>query len=168
MQESFCKLCNVLPNNCTLYVPCVSDTFVIECDASYKGIGAVLYVHRDGRELPVGFHSRSLRGAEARYSASEVECLAVVDSVCHFEVYLQGTEFKIRTDHKALIAVKKNAILNSRLIRWSLFLQQFHFNIEHKPGKMNLVTDVLSRQNWTGGGGGIIKKDTLESPREGD
>ena len=122
---------------------------------------------QDGRELPVGFHSRPLRGAEARYSASEVECLAVVDSVRHFEVYLQGTEFKIRTDHKALLAVKKNAILNSRLRRWILFLQQFHFKIEHKPGKMNLP-DVLSRQNWTGGGGGIIKKNTLESPRDGD
>ena len=61
MQESFCKLCNVLSNHCMLYVPCVSDTFVVECDASYEGIGAVLYVHRDGRELPVGFHSRPLR-----------------------------------------------------------------------------------------------------------
>ena len=116
----------------------------------------------------MGFHSRPLRGPEACYSASEVECLAVVDSIRHFEVYLQGTEFKIRTDHKALIAVKKNAILNSRLTRWSLFLQQFHFNIEHKSGKVNVVPDVLSRQNWTGGGGGIIKKDTLESPRDGD
>ena len=61
MQESFCKLCNVLSNHCMLYVPCVSDTFVVECDASYEGIGAVLYVHRDGRELPVEFHSRPLR-----------------------------------------------------------------------------------------------------------
>ena len=81
MQESFCRLCNVLSNHCMLYVPCVSDTFVVECDTSYEGIGAVLYVHRDGRELPVGFHSRPLRGVEASYSASEVECLAVVDRV---------------------------------------------------------------------------------------
>ena len=52
-----------------------------QTDVSGKGLSGMLSVFRDGVELPVAFYSRQLRGAETRYSASELECLAVVDSV---------------------------------------------------------------------------------------
>jgi len=39
--------------------------------------------------------------------------------------------------------------LNGRLARWSLALQAFDFNIEHRKGKDNIVADMLSRTNET-------------------
>ena len=60
---------------CCLHIPVSSDLFVLQTDASYR-------VLRDGMELPVGFYSRKVN--KTRYSASEFECLAVVDSVKTF------------------------------------------------------------------------------------
>ena len=104
-QESFHLLREALCDSCVLYVPCVADSFVLTCDASYSGVGAVLCVCRDGVKLPVGFFSRQLRGAEKRYPATELECLGILEAVVHFEVYLQGAEFKIVTNHRALEAI---------------------------------------------------------------
>ncbi len=50
----------------------------------------------------MAFYSRQLKAAETRYSATELECLAAVESVKHFEIYLDGHQFTIQTDHRAL------------------------------------------------------------------
>ena len=84
-----------------LHIPLPSDKFVLETDASGRGIAGVLSVLRDGGELPVTFFSRQLRPPETNYSATDLEGLAVVESVLHFEVYLTEQEFRIETDHKA-------------------------------------------------------------------
>ncbi len=39
---------------------------------------------------------------ETRYSVSEIECLAAVESIKHFLVYLDGRRFTLQTDHRAL------------------------------------------------------------------
>ena len=57
----------------------------------------MLNVGRNGEQLPVAFHFRQLRGAEKRYSATELDCLAVVSNIRHFEVYLHGKEFTVET-----------------------------------------------------------------------
>ena len=86
----FSHLCSVLCSACTLHILSPNDKFVLQTDASYAGIGGYLSVMIDGAELPVAFYSRQLRDPKTRYSITEVECLAVVESVCHFEVYLDG------------------------------------------------------------------------------
>ena len=74
------------------------------------------------KSLPVGFYSRQLKDAETRYPATEIECLAVVEAVRHFEVYLHGRPFQMETDHKALESLLSSKMLNRRLTRLSTFL----------------------------------------------
>ena len=50
----------------------------------------------------MAFFSKQLRCAEKRYSATELEALAVVAAVDHFLPYLYGRSFQVITDHKAL------------------------------------------------------------------
>ena len=69
MSEAFCKLKCALSSSVCLVVPCVSDVFVVECDASSSGVGAVLSVRREEELLPVAFYSRQLRRAQSNYSA---------------------------------------------------------------------------------------------------
>ena len=141
LKDALCKL----P---TLVIPTNADIFLLQTDASIRGLGAVLTVVRDGAEIPVAFYSRRLLPAETRYSATELEGLAVVAAVEHFSYYLVCRPFKIQTDHRALSFLNTTKHLNGRLAGWALRLQHYSFNIVYRPGKDNANADALSRQAW--------------------
>ena len=132
--------CLTIPNSC--------DMFTLVTDASGRGIGSVLCVTRSSFDFPVAFHSRQLRERETKYSASELEGVAVVEAIKHFEVHLFGKSFKVVTDHNALTHLFCSTVLNAKLWRWALFLQQFDISFIYLPGKFNIVADCLSRQEW--------------------
>ena len=102
MDKAFRELRSSLCNNVVLCVPSVSDTYSLHTDASGAGLGSILHVVREGKEIPVAFRSRQLNKAEKNYSATELELLAVVDAVTHFLYYLHGRSFSVYTDHRAL------------------------------------------------------------------
>lgn len=49
------------------------------------------------------------------------------------------------TDHSSLKWLMSNKELSGRLARWSLLLQSYTFDIEHRQGSKNIVPDILSR-----------------------
>ena len=129
----------------SLTLPLPSDQFVLQTDASGVGLGAVLSVQREGQELPVAFYSRKLQPRERRYSATELEGLAVVAAVSHFDAYLVTHPFLVETDHKALTFLNSAQHANGRLARWALKLQPFIFKIRYRPGLENSNADAFSR-----------------------
>ena len=112
MCNEFQYLCTSLYDMSILTIPTPSDKFVLQTDASARGIAGVLSVIRKEEELPVGFFSRQLRPAETRYSATELEGLALVKAIQHFGIYLLGQEFAVETDHKALAYLHTSKHLN--------------------------------------------------------
>ncbi len=90
------KLVSSLCHLSILHIPLSSDSFLLQTDTSYFCISGCLSVCRDNQELPVAFYSRQLRDAETRYSISEIECLAAVESIKHFLVYLDGRHFTLQ------------------------------------------------------------------------
>ena len=139
--------------------PNLDKPFILCTDASGRGVGAVLsQLDSHGAERPVAYYSRKLLTRETKYTITELECLAIVNAVKHFDVYLTGTHFKIVTDHKALNYLKTMKNGGARLNRWILALQPFSFTTEYRPGKDNSNADGLSRQAWT---------DTNETPGSG-
>uniref|UniRef100_T1IR45 Reverse transcriptase RNase H-like domain-containing protein n=1 Tax=Strigamia maritima TaxID=126957 RepID=T1IR45_STRMM len=93
-------------------MPNLSQPFVILTDASHQGLGAVLCQDEDvwnekkqefiPTPKPVAFASRVLRGAEVRYSTSELECLAVIWAIERFKPYIEYTTFILESDAQAL------------------------------------------------------------------
>ena len=128
-----------------LTLPLPNDQFIVQTDASGVGIGAVLSVSREGVELPVAFFSRKLQPRERRYSATELEGLAVVAAVSHFDAYLVTHPFTVETDHRALIFLNSARHLNGRLARWALRLQPYSFSLRYRPGLLNANADAMSR-----------------------
>ena len=119
--------------------------FEVHCDASDYGLGAVLVQKVKEEERVVMYASRLMGKDERKYQSYEKEALAMVWSVELFSHYVKGGEFRVVTDCRALIFLKNNST-NSRIARWIMRLQEFDFQITHRPGKLALVADTMSRQ----------------------
>ncbi len=145
---NFCKLKDSLCNHVVLTIPGPEDELVLYTDASGDGIGGCLHVIRSDGEKPVAFFSRQLRPAEKNYSVTELESLAIVASIHHFEYHVYGHPLKIVTDHRACLAISNGSHLNRRLLRFALALQDMEVEIVHRPGSAHGNADGLSRQSW--------------------
>ena len=127
-----------------LKLPDVTKKFVLRTDFSGTGVGAVLLQYHDNVPHPVAYASRKLFDGETRYSI-ESELLAVVWAIQRFKYYLLGATFILEVDHKPLVYLNKFKGDNARLMRWTLGLQAFHFQIVHINGRDNVGGDFLSR-----------------------
>jgi hypothetical protein len=100
----------------------------------------------DGEEHPVGYISTQLTPAQKNYSATELECTAVVWAFKQFESYLIDKPFTVVTDHSALQWLPRKNSENKRLARAAIFLSQFNYTVKHRSGAKNANADALSRQ----------------------
>ncbi|GKB88517.1 putative reverse transcriptase domain-containing protein [Tanacetum coccineum] len=118
--SSISKSCWLLPtiyrSSPILALPEGSENFVVYCDASRKGLGAVLMQ----REKVIAYASRQLKIHEKNYTTHDLELGAV---------------------H---ILDKKE--LNMRQRRWLELLSDYNCEIHYHLGKANVVPDALSRK----------------------
>ncbi|GJT55287.1 hypothetical protein Tco_0990341 [Tanacetum coccineum] len=132
------KLC-VAP---ILALPEGSDDFVVYCDASIKGLGAVLMQ----RMKVIAYASRQLKIHEKNYTTHDLELGAVVFALKIWRHYLYGTKCVVFTDHKSLQHILDQKDLNMRQRRWIELLSDYDCEIRYHPGKANVVADALSRK----------------------
>ena len=145
-EQAFAKLKDLLCSSPILQSPDFTRPFVLQTDASDRGVGAVLtQKDDDGQEHPVSYYSRKLLPREQRYSKVEKELLAIKLAVNAFRVYLLGRHFTIVTDHRSLEWLERLKENNDRLTRWSLALQPYNYVVKHRPRKDNGNADALSR-----------------------
>ena len=124
--------------------PNYSQIFQLQTDASDVGVGAVLS-QGGAEDQPIAYFSKKLLDRERNYSTVEKECLAILLGVKAFAIYLLGKPFVLRTDNRALVWLRTLKDKNARLIRWSLALQPYTFEIKHRKGTANANADALSR-----------------------
>ena len=117
----------------------------VQSDASDVGVGTALLQKYDGVFHPIRFISRKLKTAERNYLTIEKEGLAIVWAVQKLVVFLYGREFILLTDHRPLTFINLSKMHNSRVMRWSMFLQDWAFRVESIRGIDNVVADYLSR-----------------------
>ncbi|GKA49609.1 putative reverse transcriptase domain-containing protein [Tanacetum coccineum] len=89
-----------------LALPEGSGNFVVYCDASHKGLGAVLMQ----REKVIAYASRQLKVHEKNYTTHDLELGAVVSALKMWRHYLYGTKCVVFTDHKRKANVVADAL----------------------------------------------------------
>ena len=144
-ETAFRELKRLLSEGPVLKVVDLKRKFVLQTDASDVGVGAALLQEYDEGLFPVAFASKKLSSAERNYSVIERECLAIVWGIQKFYVYLYGVSFVVETDHQPLECLKRSTGGNGRILRWTLYLQNFSFTIRAIRGSENVVADYLSR-----------------------
>ncbi|GJT00092.1 putative reverse transcriptase domain-containing protein [Tanacetum coccineum] len=125
-----------------LALPEGSEDFVVYCDASIKGFGAVLMQ----REKVIAYASRQLKKHEENYMTHDLELGAVIFALRLWRHYLYGTKCVVFTDHKSLQYILDQKELNMRQRRWIELLSDYDCEIRYHPGKGNVVADALSRK----------------------
>ncbi|GJT74677.1 putative reverse transcriptase domain-containing protein [Tanacetum coccineum] len=125
-----------------LALPEGSDDFVVYCDASIKGLGAVLMQ----RMKVIAYASRQLKVHEKNYTTHDLELGAVVFALKIWRHYLYGTKCVVFTDQKSLQHILDQKDLNMRQHRWIELLSDYDCEIRYHPGKANVVADALSRK----------------------
>lgn len=144
-QQAFESLKKQLMQQPLLSFPDFSKPFIITTDASDVGLGATLSQMDDNLEMVVAYASHTLNSLERAYSATEKECLAVKWAIGKFRPYIYGSKFTVHTDHWALQWLRKFKNPTGRLARWALALQDYDFDVIHRPGKQIPHVDALSR-----------------------
>ena len=120
--------------------------FCLQTDGSKTGISAILFQYDDdGNELVIALISRCLTSYEKNYTAAEIELLAIMYAVVKLRNYLLGQTFLIITDHQSLTFLLKTTYYSSCLMRWSLLLQHYSYEITHCQDKENIIADYFSR-----------------------
>ncbi|GJV93088.1 putative reverse transcriptase domain-containing protein [Tanacetum coccineum] len=125
-----------------LALPEGNDNFVVYCDASLQGLGAVLMQ----REKVIAYASRQLKPHEENYTTHDLELGAVIFALKIWRHYLYGTKCTVFTDHKSLQHILRQKELNMRQRRWLELLADYDCEICYHPGKANVVADALSRK----------------------
>ena len=131
---AFDHLKEILTTAPVLAFPNYQLPFFLYVDASAYGLGDTL-----GQQQPNGSYPR-----DRNFSATEREALAVLDGIKQYHHYLYGRKFFIVTDHHSLKWLMNIKEPTGRLAHWSLEIQQYNLEINHRAGRSNGNADTLS------------------------
>ena len=121
----------------------------MQTDVSGYALGVVIQQeHEDGLH-PVAFHLWSLLPAEQNYDVHDKELAGVIFSFkCARPLFLGAKHpVIVRTDHKNLQYFREPQKISGRQAHWLEYLQDFDYVLEHIPGTMNTIADLLSHHH---------------------
>jgi hypothetical protein len=136
-QQAFDLFKNSLAHEVVLAYPDFSVLFEIYTDTSKYQIGSVI----TQKDKPLGFYSRKLTDPQMRYTVTELELLAIVETLRDYNCILLGHLITIYMDHKNLTF--SNFTTNC-ITRWRLIVEEYGPKIVYLPSKRNIIADALS------------------------
>ena len=118
----------------------------IECDSSRYAVGSTLMQKMKGLWHPVAYFSKKLNPTKSDYPIHDKEMLAIIRCIREWRTKLVGQHFEVWLDHRNLAYFRKKQHLGERQMRWAYELNDFSFDIIHKPGKEQVQSDALTHR----------------------
>ncbi len=154
LKDSFLVAQKNLNNHKSISLPRPTDHLVIITDGSTKmsGIGATLYINRNGSFLLAGFYSAKIRQHQVKWLPCEVEALGIGAAIKHFSPYIIQSVHRtsVYTDSKPCMQAYQRLQRGEFSIspRVTTFLTAAHrhsVDIHHLAGSANVPSDFASR-----------------------
>ena len=136
-EESFQNLKTLLTTAPILTLPVEGKNFIVYCDASYSGLGAVIMQERN----VIAYASRQLKVHERNYPTHDLELAAVAFALRQWRHYLYGVKCEVCSDDRSLQYVFTHKYLNLRHRRWMELLKDNDITILYHLEKANVVAD---------------------------
>jgi hypothetical protein len=121
-----------------LAFPDYSKVFEIYTDASSKQLGAV--ITQDNR--PIAFFSQKLSDMQPKYSVTEIELLAIVETLKELKGMLWGQNINMFTDHANLMR-DALGLTPDQVYQWRLLLEEYGPKIVYIKGIHNTIADEV-------------------------
>jgi hypothetical protein len=146
-EKAFSDLKQALCDVHCMHSPVLGRPYYLRCDSSDYAVGCSLgQLDECGTELPIAYASQKLTDVQKRWSVLEREAYACIWSLNKFRSLILFSKIHLFSDHRPLsFLTKATSGNNSKLIRWSLALQEFNLDFNYTPGKSNVVADMASR-----------------------
>ena len=119
--------------------PDYNTVFEVYTDASSSQLGSVITQNN----RPLAFFSRKLSETQQKYSVTEIELLAIVETLKEFKGMLWGQQLVVYTDHQNLMQ-DALGLTSDRVYRWRLLLEEYGPEIVYIKGIDNTVADAIS------------------------
>jgi hypothetical protein len=130
-EKRFQQLKKLLTSGPILWIDDPNEYFVVSIDACKDGLGGIII--QNG--FVICFEYRKLKEHERLYVTHDLELVAIVNTLKKWRHYLMGNRFELRTNHNGINYLFDHPNLNAKQSRWSEFLCEYDFDINHIKGK---------------------------------
>lgn len=154
LRSAFQKAQHAIQSPRCITLPRPDDQLWIVTDGAVRkpGIGATLYVTREGKQLLAGFFSAKLRGSQTTWLPCEIEALSIAAATKHFSPFIVQSSKNtcILTDSKPCVQAFEKLCRGefSASPRVSTFLSvvsRYQASVRHVAGSAILPSDFASR-----------------------
>ena len=142
-QKAFDAVKTTIAKDVVLAYPDYNTVFEVYTDASSTQLGSVITQNN----RPLAFFSRKLSETQQKYSVTEIELLAIVETLKEFKGMLWGQQLVVYTDHQNLMR-DALGLTSDRVYRWRLLLEEYGPEIVYIKGIDNTVADAISRLDF--------------------
>ncbi|GJW48677.1 reverse transcriptase domain-containing protein [Tanacetum coccineum] len=113
-----------------LTAPKEKEELIVYLAAAKEAVSAVLMTDREGKQVPVYFVSRALRGSEINYTPMEKLVLALLSASKRLKRYFQAHTIVVITD-QPIKQLLSSSEISGRMLKWKFELEGY--DIQYRP-----------------------------------
>ncbi|GJX64969.1 reverse transcriptase domain-containing protein [Tanacetum coccineum] len=129
-EEAFKQMKKLIAELPTLTASKEREELIIYLAAAKEAISAVLMTDREGRQIPVYFVSRTLRGPEVNYTPMEKLVLALLSASKRLKRYFQAHTVIVITS-QPIKQLLSSSEISGRMLKWKFELEGY--DIQYRP-----------------------------------